>query len=111
MQSRANRIGLAVALLAWYHRRGHVGWKPGLDVQVSSIVTVDMSTRMPIARAMPPRDMMLIVLPVRYSPNREPSSARGMLGDDDDHVFRTSLEEQEDHQPGEHGPDYPLGAA
>ncbi len=34
---------------------------------------------MPIASAMPPSDMMLIVLPVTHSPNSDPSSASGML--------------------------------
>ena len=38
-----------------------------------------MSTRMPIASAMPPSDMMLIVLPVTQSPNNDPSRASGML--------------------------------
>ena len=43
------------------------------------MVTVDMSTRMPIASAMPPSDMMLIVLPVSHSPTNDPSRASGML--------------------------------
>ena len=44
-----------------------------------SMVTVAMSTRMPIASAMPPSDMMLIVLPVTQSPNNDPSRASGMV--------------------------------
>ena len=43
------------------------------------MVTVAMSTRMPIASAMPPSDMMLIVLPVTQSPNNDPSRASGMV--------------------------------
>ena len=44
-----------------------------------SIVTVASSTKMPIASAIPPKDMMLIVLPVTQSPNSDPSRASGML--------------------------------
>ena len=44
-----------------------------------SIVTVAMSTRMPIASAMPPSDMMLIVLPVTHSPTSDPSRASGIV--------------------------------
>ena len=44
-----------------------------------SIVTVALSTRMPIDSAMPPSDMMLIVLPVSQSPTNDPKSASGML--------------------------------
>ncbi len=43
------------------------------------MVTVASSTRMPIANAMPPSDMMLIVLPVTQSPAADPISASGML--------------------------------
>ena len=44
-----------------------------------SIVTVAMSTRMPIASAMPPSDMMLIVLPVIQRPTSDPKRASGMV--------------------------------
>ncbi len=38
-----------------------------------------MSTRIPIDSAMPPSDMMLIVLPVSQSPTNDPSKASGMM--------------------------------
>ena len=43
------------------------------------MVTVASSTRMPIASAMPPSDMMLIVLPVTHSPTNDPIRASGIL--------------------------------
>ena len=43
------------------------------------MVTVDISTRMPIDSAMPPSDMMLIVFPVSQSPTKDPMRASGML--------------------------------
>ena len=43
------------------------------------MITVDISTRMPIDSASPPSDMMLIVLPVSQSPTNDPSRASGML--------------------------------
>ena len=73
-----------------------------------SIVTVASSTRMPIASAMPPSDMMLIVLPVTQSPNSDPSRASGMLRHDDDHAPQVA-EEQQDHQPGQARADQALG--
>ena len=73
-----------------------------------STVTVDSSTRMPIASAMPPSDMMLIVLPVTQSPNSDPSRASGMLRHDDDHAPQVA-EEQEDHQAGQARADQALG--
>ena len=44
-----------------------------------SISTVASSTRIPIARANPPSDMMLMLLPVMYNPNNEPMRASGIL--------------------------------
>ncbi len=44
-----------------------------------STSTVASSTRMPIASARPPSDMMLMLLPVMYSPNSDPISASGMF--------------------------------
>ena len=43
------------------------------------MVTVASLTRIPIASAMPPNDMMLIVFPVNHRPSIEPSSAKGMF--------------------------------
>ena len=43
------------------------------------MVTVASSTRMPMASASPPSDMMLIVLPVSHRPTSELVSDRGML--------------------------------
>ena len=48
-------------------------------VWMFSISTVASSTRMPIARARPPRVMMLIVFPVRFKTTIEPKSASGIL--------------------------------
>ena len=46
---------------------------------VFSIVTVASSTRMPMASANPPSDMMLIVLPVSHRPTSEQVNDKGML--------------------------------
>ena len=46
---------------------------------VFSMVTVASSTRMPMARASPPSDMMLMVFPVSHRPISELVSDRGML--------------------------------
>ncbi len=73
-----------------------------------SMVTVDSSTRMPIASAMPPSDMMLIVLPVSQSPSSDPEQGQRDVGHDDDHAPEVA-EEQEDHQPGQARADHPLG--
>ena len=78
MHSKASRSGTAVALLACSTAVAMFGVCP-ICTWTFSIVTVDMSTRMPIASAMPPSDMMLIVLPVTQSPNNDPSRASGML--------------------------------
>ena len=78
MHSSASRIGTAVALLACSTAVASFGVRP-ICTCTFSIVTVDMSTRMPIDSAMPPSDMMLIVLPVSQSPNNDPSRASGML--------------------------------
>ena len=73
-----------------------------------STVTVDSSTRMPIASAMPPSDMMLIVLPVSQSPNSEPSRASGMLSTTTITLLQVA-EEQQDHQAGQARADQALG--
>ncbi len=52
---------------------------PSICTWVFSIVTVASSTRIPMASAMPPSDMMLIVFPVTHRPNNEPVRASGML--------------------------------
>ncbi len=46
---------------------------------VFSMVTVASSTRMPMARASPPSDMMLMVLPVSHRPINELVKDKGML--------------------------------
>ena len=78
IQSNASSRGTAVIKLPWSTADAT------FDVLciwtwMHSTVTVDSSTRIPIASAMPPSDMMLIVLPVNQSPNIDPSSASGML--------------------------------
>ena len=78
MQSSARSRGTAVALLACSTAVAMFG-ACSICTCVFSIVTVASSTRMPIASAMPPSDMMLIVLPVIHSPTNDPSSASGML--------------------------------
>ena len=79
MHSRASKIGTAVAMLPRSTAVAIIGVRP-ICTCMFSMVTVAMSTRMPIASAMPPSDMMLIVLPVTQSPNNDPSSASGMVG-------------------------------
>ncbi len=78
MQSSARRRGTAVALLARSIAIATFG-ACSIWTCVFSIVTVASSTRMPIDSAMPPSDMMLIVLPVSHSPTNDPMSASGML--------------------------------
>ena len=78
MQSNARSRGTAVALLACKTADAMFGVCP-IWTCTFSIVTVASSTRMPIASAMPPSDMMLIVFLVIQRPNRDPSSASGML--------------------------------
>ena len=68
------------------------------------MITVDLSTSMPIARARPPSDMMLMVLPVSHRPTSEPSSASGMLDTTTMHAAQIAQEEQ-DHQAGQGGAD------
>ncbi len=78
MQSRASSRGTAVIRLPWRTAEATFGVLC-ICTWTHSTVTVDSSTRMPIASAIPPSDMMLIVLPVNQSPNSDPSSASGML--------------------------------
>ena len=78
MQSNAKSRGTAVALLACSTAAATFG-ACSICTCVFSIVTVASSTRMPIASAIPPSDMMLIVLPVTHSPTSDPKSASGML--------------------------------
>ena len=78
MQSRASSRGTAVALLAFSTAVAIFGVS-SICTWVFSMVTVASSTRMPMASAMPPSDMMLIVLPVTQSPNSDPVRASGML--------------------------------
>ena len=78
MHRSASRIGTAVVLAARSTAVAIFGVCPICTCKFS-IVTVDISTRMPIDSAMPPSDMMLIVLPVSQSPTNDPSRASGML--------------------------------
>ena len=78
MQSNASSRGTAVIRLPWSTAEAMFVVRC-IWTWIFSTVTVDSSTRMPIASAMPPSDMMLIVLPVIQSPNSEPSRASGML--------------------------------
>ena len=61
-----------------------------------------------MARAMPPSDMMLMVLPVSHRPNSEPEQGQRDVGHDDDHAAQVA-EEQQDHQAGQAGADQPFG--
>ena len=96
MQSKASSRGTAVALLACSTAVATFG-VCSICTWTFSIVTVASSTRMPIASAMPPSDMMLIVLPVSQSPNSEPEQGERDVGHDDDHAPQVA-EEQQDHQ-------------
>ena len=78
MHSSASRRGTAVIRLPWRTAEAMLSVRP-IWTWMFSTVTVDSSTRMPMARAIPPSDMMLIVLPVIQSPNSEPSRASGMF--------------------------------
>ena len=78
MQSKASSRGTAVIRLPWSTAEAMLSVRC-IWTWMHSTVTVDSSTRMPIASAMPPSDMMLIVLPVTQSPNNEPSRASGMF--------------------------------
>ncbi len=78
MHIRASSRGTAVALLALSTAVAMFFVRP-ICTWVFSMVTVASSTRMPIASAMPPSDMMLIVLPVIQSPTADPIRASGML--------------------------------
>ena len=74
-----------------------------------SIDTVASSTSMPIDRARPPSVMMLMVLPVIHSASSDASRAIGNVEDHHDHAAPV-VQEQQNHQPGQHGADRPLGA-
>src|SRR4051794_35334667 len=78
MQSRASNRGTAVMRLPWSTAEAML-WVRCIWTWMFSTVTVDSSTRIPIASAMPPNDMMLIVLPVNQSPKSDPSRASGMF--------------------------------
>ncbi len=78
MQSRASSRGTAVALAALSTAVAMFFVRP-IWTCVFSIVTVASSTRMPMASAMPPSDMMLIVFPVTHDPTSDPVRASGML--------------------------------
>ena len=72
------------------------------------MVTVASSTRMPMARAMPPSDMMLIVLPVDPQPEQRAQQGQRDVGHHHDHAAQVA-QEQQDHQAGQAGADQPLG--
>src|ERR1700722_4216867 len=78
MQSSAKSRGTAVALLACSTAVATLG-ACSICTCTFSIVTVASSTKMPIASAMPPKDMMMIVLPVIHSPTNDPNNASGIL--------------------------------
>ncbi len=78
MHKRASRIGTAVARLPRSTAVAIIGVRR-ICTCMFSMVTVAMSTRMPIASAMPPSDMMLIVLPVTQSPTNDPRRESGMV--------------------------------
>ena len=78
MHNKANRRGTAVALLARSTAVARFDVCP-ICTWTFSMVTVASSTRIPMANARPPSDMMLMVLPVSHRPNIEPSKASGMF--------------------------------
>ena len=81
---------------------------PRICTWMFSMITVDMSTRMPIDNASPPSDMMLIVFPVSHRPNSAPSRGQRNVGNDDDHAAQI-VKEQQDHQAGQAGADQSFG--
>ena len=107
MQSKASSRGTAVMLLPRSTAVATFG-VCSICTCTFSMVTVALSTRMPIASARPPSDMMLIVLPVSQSPNNDPEQGERDVGHDDDHAPQVA-EEQEDHQAGQARADQTLG--
>ena len=78
MQSMAKRRAVAVAALARRAARATESvWS--IWAWVFSIVTTASSTRIPMASANPPRDMMLSVLPVSHRATRAKVKEQGML--------------------------------
>ena len=75
-------------------------------VWMFSISTVASSTRMPMARASPPKVMMLIVLPGQVQGDDRPQQCQRNVQHDDDHTAQVAQEEQ-DHQAGQPGPQAP----
>ena len=73
-----------------------------------SIETVASSTSMPIDSAMPPSDMMLIVLPVSHRPASEPVSASGMFSTTTT-TLRRSRRKIRIIKPGQRGADKAFG--
>ena len=96
MQSKARSRGTAVMLLPSKRRRGDVRRPPHLRL-VFSTVTVASSTRMPIASAMPPSDMILIVLPRQPEAEQRPQQRDRNIRHDHDHAPQVP-EEKHDHQ-------------
>ena len=78
MHKSASRRGTAVSMFPWRTARDIDG-VCSIWVWMFSISTVASSTRMPMARARPPRVMMLIVLPVKLRMTIDPRRASGML--------------------------------
>ena len=71
---------------------------------VFSISTVASSTRMPTARASPPRVITLMVWPNRLSTDKR-SENRQRNGDADDDRAPNASQEQQNHQPSKTGGD------
>ncbi len=77
-QNIANRRGTAVWALPRRVARAMLSVL-SICVWMFSTSTVDSSTRMPTAKANPPRVMRLIVWPVSHSATTLPKSAKGIL--------------------------------
>ena len=78
-------------------------------VWMFSTSTVDMSTRMPTARARPPSVIRLMVWPVSHRRKQRGQQGDGDVQDHHDHGAPIA-QEQEHHQPGEDGPQHALSA-
>ena len=107
-QSMASKRGTAVS---WLLRRAARATEGALArcVWMFSTSTVDMSTRMPTARARPPRVIRLIVWPVSQRREQRRQQGDGDVQDHHDHGAPIA-QEQEHHQAGEDGPQQALPA-
>ena len=78
MQASASKRATAVMLLPLRTARARDA-PPWNCAWMFSTSTVASSTKMPMANAKPPSDMILMLLPVKYKPNRDPKRASGIF--------------------------------